>query len=330
MTHSSSRILPAAFTKATLTGLITASASLTLAVSATAGIAPPGINNPVSAFFHSVDGQFSDGVGVGEWSDVTPAAFISAPGATAIPVPFGTPGQNSLLFAGLGRTSPASEISLFLMYDFLPRTTLGGPIQPGELLASITFPVTLPAFPQFNVEGGDNTFISVILRGADFRAQSGPIGGGIVINPIEVLVDLNLDGTADVFASQIGITGAADFGPSPLSSTPHLLVELDVPLRIPAGFGAQNGPLPGNGINPATGLYDPDPAFWGAAANPDRLPAAEGDVAAGAPSGLQPASAANFTINPDGSTTVVPIPEPTSAGLLGAGLALLGFRRRKG
>src|SRR5206468_4876898 len=49
----------------------------------------------------------------------------------------------------------------------------------------------------------------------------------------------------------------------------HLLVELEVALRIQPGFaqppaGGGSG-LPGGGINPATGLYDPDPVFWGAA-----------------------------------------------------------------
>ena len=73
----------------------------------------------------TVDGLFN-GLGNGEWSDVTPANFISQPGSPAVPVGIGNPPNplaNSALYAALGRSGgAASDPSLHLLYDFLPRT----------------------------------------------------------------------------------------------------------------------------------------------------------------------------------------------------------------
>ena len=106
-----------------------------------------------------------------------------------------------------------------------------------------------------------------------------------------------------------------------------------MPLRIPAGFGSgAPGELPGGGINPATGMYDPDPVFWGAAAGADGQGALAGGGKGGTASfgeGLQGATSAFIGINPSGSLTVTPTPEPSSAVLLLGGLAMLGARRRK-
>lgn len=251
---------------------------------------------------------------------MTPQAFISNPGQSAIPTTISNPAANSLLYAGLGRTSAVSDISLFLMYDFVPRTTAPNV---GEVFATVAFPITLPSTvfdsrPTVNQVvpvpgGGTKQNINVLFTGQT------PANGFF-----DVFMDLDGDNVGDFKASDFGIIGATQPGTSPLSATPHLRAELQVPLRIPAGFASGGSPLPGGGINPATGLYDPAPAFWGAAGAGDGGPIPP-------PSGtLQPATAGTIGINPNGSVfvAVVPVPEPATA-VWGFACALAFFGRRR-
>ena len=307
--QSSSAILRAASPKFILTGLIAAAASLAILASSSAQI---------SAFSFTLDGQFTPG---GEWSDVTPSAFLSSgPGTSASPSTFPGP-ANTLLYAAIGTTAGATNPSLHLMYDFLPRTNQT--ISAGELFASVTFPVTLHD-PQSGQDRKD--FISVLFVGRNNQpALKGASAVAGSFFDIFVDLDINDPSNTPVPGNTIpGLFGAAGFGPSSLSATPHLLVELEVALRIQPGFGGPTGPLNpgGNGINPATGLYDPDPVFWGAAGGADGgTPGFTGN--------LQSATSAIIEINPDGSLAITPTPEPTSAVLLLGCLGVLAARRRR-
>lgn len=292
-----------------LIGLIATVASFALPVSSSAQI---------SAFPFTLDGQFTGGLAPSsEWSDVTPFAFISSPGTTAVPTALGDPSRNTLLYAAISHNvaSPTGDLQLHLMYDFLPRTTVPSP---GETFATVTFPVTLPGRPT-----GDKQNISVLFVGSN----PSPQGGGSFF---DVFIDLDVDGTSEGLAANFGIFGATTFGPSTLSVNPHLLVELEVSLRIPTGFGNdQPGGLPGGGINPATGLYDPAPVFWGASgAGNGTGPLAPGGAAGG---DLQSASVATIEITPSGALVVTPgvVPEPTTSALLLAGLVAFNARRRR-
>jgi hypothetical protein len=309
--ESSSRALRAASSKFILTGLIVVGATVALPSSSHAQIS----NQPFT-----LDGKFTDGftpvAPLGEWSDVTPVSFISSSGGT-VPTTNTNPLRNTQLYAAISHNVASSpgDLQLHLMYDFLPRTTLP---QLNEIFASVTFPVTLQGRPKDN--------ISVVFRG---NGNAGP-------NFFDIFVDLDVNNPSNPLAPLNagpfpGLLGSVSLAGSPLSPVPHLLVELEVPLRIAPSQVTPGGPLPGGGINPATGMYDPDPVFWGAAAGAGdsiaTLTGGKGGASLGG--GLQDATSVIIGINGDGSLSITPTPEPSSAILLIGSLAILGARRRK-
>ena len=272
--------------------------------------------NPVSAFPIIVDGAFSPFDE--EWSDITPEAFISPDTnsgtlfQTTID-PF-DPAANAFTYAALAptvATGPVDEI--YLMYDYLPRTDpffIGfNAITPGEFVADIFFPITittlngasyLPGIPESmqafaGVDPTEVVDITVQIRVPEFGEPLCPDETGF----FDVFIVANfLNPALTNCAVDFGIEAAGGFGLSPQGNlrgvATHLLVELEVPLLIDPTFPEPGSPIdggvPGFACPDGTCGYSPDPAFWGASVANDLVD--------------PPASAAVFTINPDGSTTV--------------------------
>jgi hypothetical protein len=197
------------------------------------GVAPGAAQAPLSAHCHVVDGLFTTCPdGSGEWSDV-PSHFFAETNAYL----YADQADLDATLAG-----PKSAADTFeLMYDECAQTT---PLGPNEYF--------LIGFDTVEEEdGGENA----VERYAVHVFSDGTI---IFLENGEVVPDDN----GRIRATEIeGQHGKAGFGASPTCSTPHLVVEFDIPLTA-------------TGIK-LNGGYSPDPIFWGA--TPPKLPPVAND-----------------------------------------------------
>ena len=267
--------------------------------------------NPPSAWPVTVDGQFSGGLDrtgapVGEWSDVTPQAFITrATDGTLLRTTRADARKTSLLWAAVSPPAGGAPgaLKLHLLYEAL--TTTPRAFAPGETLADLTFPLRIDGF-----------ILNVTLH-LEAVATPGPTSQALAPEGVAYYdVLLILEGVK-VPAKRFSLAAAAGFGPSPFNRNNHLLVEAAIPLVIPAGYGPgfpADG-LAGNG----RGLgYLPEPAYWQAVAAPSRSAPLRLLLPPPLPPSLE--AKALFRVNPDASLTLsadlLPLPDCSATAVL--------------
>ena len=252
--------------KASMRGCLTGIAVMLTSASAFADCA--NITNPPSAFTISADGRFSPAA---EWSDIKPQGFSLDANQNLIRTCPGDPSATSYVYTALD----GGKDSLYLLYDFLTLTRAQvAQFQSGQTVAQVAFPISVNQ-ADGSVRQVNMTVKFKVTRGGcedsectrTSAQQSGVVdSGGNSFFDIFVEGDFFGTGAIELRARDLAfrtgqpvISGGLDFGMSPNSAAEHAIAELEVPLRIPAGFGIA---FPGNGTNPITGLYSPDPKFW--------------------------------------------------------------------
>jgi hypothetical protein len=201
--------------------------------------------------------------------------------------------------------------NLYLLYDYVQATSAPTP--------STFFDVFFQVAPE-------QTDYLVRIQGTTFTAYEKP--DGVTAPTPGGSFDPTQAPWTPLTASDLALanfSAAIGFGPSPNAATPHQVAEFQLSINSAGSSG------PGNGI------YDPSPAFWSASTGASNV-------------ADPPISSGIFTLNPDGTTVVVPVlgangdpilqpggtvPEPSSlvlAGLavaVGFGCRLAGGRRKR-
>ena len=172
--------------------------------------------------------------------------------------------------------------NLFLMYDYInsPNTMPGGIPMNSFFDVFFQVPIDHHDYVLRMAKNDINNSFTAFEKPIGTVSSLTPDGSFNLLDPVWVALS-----QADLQLAQF--KAVIGFGASPDSVTQHLMAEF----QLSVDHSGTQGPH---------GIYSPEPAFWSASV---------GRKNAGDP----PISSAIFTLNPDGSTTVVPVFGPNGA-----------------
>ena len=172
--------------------------------------------------------------------------------------------------------------NLYLMYDYVnsPSAMPGGVPLNSFFDVFFQVPLDLHDYLVRMTKNGANNSFTAYEKPIGTVSSLTPDGSFNLLDPVWVALS-QADLQLAAFQAVIG------FGASPDSLTPHLMAEF----QLSVDHTGQQGPA---------GIYSPEPAFWSASVGGKNI-------------GDPPISSGIFTLNPDGSTTVVPVFGPNGA-----------------
>jgi hypothetical protein len=193
-------------------------------------------------------------VAVSDLPNLTPLAFTTVKGQ-AVPVPLGTSGANSFLYAVATPGQNGEIKTLTLFFDYPAQTNSN--FQKGQVIANVSLPLQalLTDGTERPICGATGCPVSLATLQIS-ACNSGPgCVNGLAAN---VVGDFSSPGTmSTVSASALGIQLSVSFAPSPNSDRSHFILGVQVPLLVthgndPAYFGVvPSGVIP---VNQLSGL----------------------------------------------------------------------------
>jgi hypothetical protein len=191
-------------------------------------------------------------------SDLTPLAFTTGKGQ-AVPVPLGTSGANSYLYA-VATPDQNGQIKTLTLYFDSPVQTNSN-IQKGQVFAKISLPLQV-----LNTDGSERPICGATGCPASLATLqiSGCNSGQDCVNGLaaSVIGDFSTPGTVGTkSATALNIQTNVSFAPSPNSDRSHFILEVQVPLLVTAATdSAYFGVVP-SGIVPVNQLSGLPTAF---------------------------------------------------------------------
>jgi len=232
-------------------------------------------------------------VAVSDLPSLTPLAFTTGKGQ-AVPVPLGTSGANSFLYAVATPDQNGEIKTLTLFFDYPAQTKSN--FQKGQVIANVSLPVQV-----LNSDGSERLICGATGCPASLTSlatlqisacNSGPgCVNGLAAN---VVGDFSSPGTiSTVSAGALGIQVSVSFAPSSNSDRSHFILGVQVPLLVTHGNDpAYFGVVP-SGVIPVNQLSGLPTAFTSDVVPPSKIGVAP-QAAPACPSGTCPPPTTTF------------------------------------